>query len=87
MTTSNFNPSIFTSNFSGSMNSNGTSQTTTGVYTTQQSSPRSISITPVANGYSVSIGCQTFVFESIINMLPEKFDVKIEGLKFDVVML
>ena len=31
--------------------------------------PRQITINPVANGYSISIGCQTFVFESILTML------------------
>jgi hypothetical protein len=31
--------------------------------------PRQITINPVANGYSISIGCQTFVFESIVSML------------------
>jgi len=31
--------------------------------------PRQITINPVANGYSISIGCQTFVFESMVNML------------------
>jgi hypothetical protein len=31
--------------------------------------PRQITINPVANGYSISIGCQTFVFESMVSML------------------
>lgn len=31
--------------------------------------PRPITINPVANGYSISIGCKTFVFESIVSML------------------
>jgi len=34
-----------------------------------QSIPRQITINPVANGYSISIGCQTFVFESMVSML------------------
>jgi hypothetical protein len=34
-----------------------------------QSVPRQITINPVANGYSISIGCQTFVFESMVSML------------------
>ena len=34
-----------------------------------QSIPRQITINPVANGYSISIGCQTFVFESMFSML------------------
>lgn len=34
-----------------------------------QSIPRQITINPVANGYSISIGCQTFVFESLANLL------------------
>lgn len=34
-----------------------------------QSVPRQISIVPVANGYTLSIGCQTFVFESLANLL------------------
>jgi len=34
-----------------------------------QSIPRQITINPVANGYSISIGCQTFVFESMVRML------------------
>lgn len=35
----------------------------------QQSVPREINIRPVANGYCINIGCQTFVFENIVNML------------------
>lgn len=35
----------------------------------QQNGPRQISIVPVANGYTLSIGCQTFVFESLANLL------------------
>lgn len=34
-----------------------------------QNSPRSIEIKPAANGYVIEIGCQTFVFESIVSML------------------
>jgi hypothetical protein len=34
-----------------------------------QSVPRPIQIKPVANGYTIDIGCQTFVFENIANML------------------
>lgn len=34
-----------------------------------QSVPRPIAIQPVANGYTISIGCQTFVFESLANLL------------------
>lgn len=34
-----------------------------------QSVPRPIDIRPVANGYTLSIGCQTFVFESLGGML------------------
>ena len=33
------------------------------------SKPRSISIEPKANGYTLNIGCQTFVFESLDNMI------------------
>jgi hypothetical protein len=33
------------------------------------SKPRSISIEPKANGYALNIGCQTFVFESLDNMI------------------
>lgn len=32
-------------------------------------SPRSIEIKPAANGYVIEIGCQKFVFESIVSML------------------
>jgi hypothetical protein len=34
-----------------------------------QSVARPIKIQPVANGYTISIGCQTFVFESLANLL------------------
>ena len=34
-----------------------------------QNSPRSIEIKPAANGYYINIGCQTFVFESLANLL------------------
>lgn len=33
------------------------------------SKARSISIEPKANGYALNIGCQTFVFESLDNMI------------------
>ena len=35
----------------------------------QQNVPREINIKPVANGYCINIGCQTFVFENIVSML------------------
>ena len=35
----------------------------------QQVVPREINIKPVANGYCINIGCQTFVFESLANLL------------------
>ena len=37
--------------------------------TNNQSIPRQITISPVANGYTINIGCQTFVFESLANLL------------------
>ena len=51
---------------------NATSGTLTGNSNTlyvQQVVPREINIKPVANGYCINIGCQTFVFESLANLL------------------
>jgi hypothetical protein len=69
MNTTTSNSSGFTINSTGNIGLGGTSQSTNGFHITSSQSPRASSITPVANGYSVSIGCQTFVFESLANLL------------------
>ena len=55
----------FTINSAGNVGLGGASQ----LHTAGQSVPRSSKIIKVANGYQVEIGCQTFVFESLANML------------------
>lgn len=54
---------------SGNIGLGGTSQPTATFNIGGQSVPRPIQIQPVANGYTINIGCQTFVFESIVSML------------------
>lgn len=70
MTVNSFNPqhdffisNTGTLNFSDTLNSNGS------VGISNQQKPRSISIEPKANGYTLGIGCQTFVFESLDSMV------------------
>ncbi len=70
MTTNSFNPqqgfsisSVGTSNCSGTL----IASSSTGI--SNQQKPRSIGIEPKANGYILNIGCQTFVFESLDNMI------------------
>lgn len=62
MTTNTFNPPQ-------GFTLNGTTLTSTDSTYVSQKIPRTINIIPVANGYSVTIGCQTFVFESLANLL------------------
>ena len=54
-----------TINSTGNVGLGGASQ----LHVAGQSVPRSSKIIKVANGYQVEIGCQTFVFESLANML------------------
>ena len=54
---------------SGNVGLGSINQATTTFNIGVQSVPRQISIVPVANGYTLSIGCQTFVFESLANLL------------------
>jgi hypothetical protein len=69
MTTSDFqNQQGFAVNSTVNSISYPTSTTFSSTNVTQ-TVPRSINIIPVANGYSVAIGCQTFVFESLTNLL------------------
>lgn len=64
MTTNSFNPPHFTiSNTTSNCSGNSS------VSISNQQKPRSISIEPKANGYALNIGCQTFVFESLDNMI------------------
>lgn len=53
---------------SGNVGLGGSNPTQT-FYVGGQSVPRSIEIKPAANGYVIEIGCQKFVFESIVSML------------------
>ena len=62
MTTNTFNPPL-------GFTLNGTTLTASTTTYATQVTPRTINIVPVANGYSVTIGCQTFVFESLANLL------------------
>ena len=55
----------FTINSTGNAGLGSASQ----LHIRDQSVPRSSKIIKVANGYQVEIGCQTFVFESLANML------------------
>lgn len=50
--------------YASGLNLNGFPATAVDIY-----NARSINISKVANGYKVEIGCQTFVFESMISML------------------
>jgi hypothetical protein len=59
----------FTINSSGNIGLGTINQATTTLTVSGQSAPRPIDIRPVANGYTISIGCQTFVFESLANLL------------------
>jgi hypothetical protein len=68
MTTANFTtPPVFTLN--GSSGTTITSTGNIGMGFANPNKPRSISIEPKANGYALNIGCQTFVFESLDNMI------------------
>ncbi len=68
MTTNSFNPPQgFFVNNSGTGTSVGSGFTVTS--TSDQAKPRAIFIEPKANGYTLGIGCQTFVFESLDNMI------------------
>ena len=58
----------YTINSSGLLTSNSLTSNSNNIYV-QQVVPREINIKPAANGYTVNIGCQTFVFENIVNML------------------
>lgn len=58
----------YTINSSGLLTSNSLTSNPNNIYV-QQNVPREINIKPAANGYTVNIGCQTFVFESIVSML------------------
>jgi len=59
----------FTINSSGNIGLGTINQATTTFNVGGQSVPRPIEIKPVANGYTINIGCQTFVFENIASML------------------
>jgi hypothetical protein len=54
---------------SGNIGLGSISQLTQSFHIGGQLQSRQIVIDPVANGYSVKIGCQTFVFESLANLL------------------
>lgn len=58
----------YTINSSGLLTSNSLTSNSNNIYV-QQNVPREINIKPAANGYTVNIGCQTFVFENIVSML------------------
>lgn len=69
MTTNSFNPpqGFFVNN--GTSNCSSTLTTSSSVSISDQTKPRAIFIEPKANGYTLGIGCQTFVFESLDNMI------------------
>lgn len=70
MTTNSFNPPQgFFVNNTGTSTCSGTLIANGSVGISNQQKPRSISIEPKANGYALNIGCQTFVFESLDNMI------------------
>lgn len=59
----------FTISSSGNIGLGGSNPTQSFHIGGGQSEPRQITIDPIANGYIIKIGCQTFVFESLISML------------------
>jgi len=59
----------FTINSSGNVGLGSLSSANTPLVIGGSNHPRPIDIRPVANGYTISIGCQTFVFESLANLL------------------
>jgi hypothetical protein len=59
----------FTINSSGNIGLGTTNQANTPLYIGGSNRPRSIEIKPAANGYTIEIGCQIFVFENIVSML------------------
>ncbi len=69
MTTNSFNPPHFTISNTGTSNCSGTLTPNSSVSMSDRTKPRAISIEPKANGYTLGIGCQTFVFESLDNMI------------------
>lgn len=48
---------------------NGSTVTTATGVIDNSTKPRDITIKPMANGYCLDIGCKTFVFESLDNLL------------------
>lgn len=69
MTVNSFNPPQGFFVNQGTSNCSSTLTTSSSVRISDQQKPRSISIEPKANGYILNIGCQTFVFESLDNMI------------------